>query len=398
MLQIMIVDDETMSQEIIKRYIDTYLPQYHVSCICNNGHEALSHFRQNPIDIVLADIHMPIMNGLTLISELNKITTDYVPIIISGYGEFEYAKSAMSLGVNYYLLKPLDFTELNDCLFAAEHTLNSNRFLHTNINWLEENQEIFFSNLLNGLYQTKELALNHFCKLSFPFSYENANGIYIQINIQQSHMQTYEEDYLHTAIKNLLKLIYLPQYLIALFKQDNKCNYLLVTENSSQLSFEDLYVQCAQILGTEITLNSLLVFTSLEDIRTQNIITSKDVLEENDTELLKDESIKICIEKAIAYMKEHYAEDLTREDVAEKVYMSGAHFSRCFKIVMHTTYKDYLTEIRMQKAIELLKTNARIQDIAKQVGYPSPNRFNINFRHYTSYTPSEYRIKVLKII
>ena len=52
----------------------------------------------------------------------------------------------------------------------------------------------------------------------------------------------------------------------------------------------------------------------------------------------------------------------------------------------------------MQKAMELLKTNIRVADIAERVGYPNPNRFNINFRHYTSYTPSEYRTYVLKMI
>ena len=70
----------------------------------------------------------------------------------------------------------------------------------------------------------------------------------------------------------------------------------------------------------------------------------------------------------------------------------------CFKLITSVSYKDYLTEIRMQKAIELLKTNARISDIAQKVGYNNPNRFNVNFRHYTSYTPSEYRTYVLKML
>ena len=52
----------------------------------------------------------------------------------------------------------------------------------------------------------------------------------------------------------------------------------------------------------------------------------------------------------------------------------------------------------VQKAMELLKTNIRVADIAERVGYPNPNRFYINFRHYTSYTPSEYRTYVLKMI
>ena len=91
-------------------------------------------------------------------------------------------------------------------------------------------------------------------------------------------------------------------------------------------------------------------------------------------------------------------EDLTRDDVASKVFMCGAHFSRCFKKETGITYLDYLIDLRMKKAIELLQTNCKIQDIAKKIGYTSQNRFIINFRHYTSYTPSEYRRKVLNIM
>ncbi|MCI9143300.1 MAG: helix-turn-helix transcriptional regulator, partial [Lachnospiraceae bacterium] len=108
--------------------------------------------------------------------------------------------------------------------------------------------------------------------------------------------------------------------------------------------------------------------------------------------------IRARIENAVLFMKENYALDLTRDMVAESVYMSGAYFSRCFKQVTGITYKDYLIEIRMQKAVEFLKTNQKISEIALKVGYPNPNRFNINFRHYTSYTPSEYRTYVLKMI
>ena len=114
--------------------------------------------------------------------------------------------------------------------------------------------------------------------------------------------------------------------------------------------------------------------------------------------MAENPNIQTAIDTAIAYMKEHCDEDLTRDDMAKKVYMSDAHFSRCFKMVTQTTYKDYLTKIRMQRAIELLKTDMKIQDISQKVGYPNPNRFNINFRHYTSYTPSEYRSQVLKMM
>jgi len=58
---------------------------------------------------------------------------------------------------------------------------------------------------------------------------------------------------------------------------------------------------------------------------------------------------------------------------------------------------DYLTTVRMQKSIELLNTNMRINDIAEKVGYQNRNRFIINFRQYTGYTPTEYRKIILSM-
>ena len=92
----------------------------------------------------------------------------------------------------------------------------------------------------------------------------------------------------------------------------------------------------------------------------------------------------------------HYPEDLSRSDMARMVYMSDAYFSRCFKALTNTTFKSYLTKIRMEKAIELLSRDVKIQDIAQQVGYANHTRFSIVFRQFTSYTPSEYRTVVLK--
>lgn len=59
---------------------------------------------------------MPILNGLELIERASHIDSRITFILLSGYGEFEYAKQAMKYGVRYYLLKPTDKQELISCL------------------------------------------------------------------------------------------------------------------------------------------------------------------------------------------------------------------------------------------------------------------------------------------
>ena len=74
MYNVMIVDDEIISQDILANYIRTRYSNYTVTSICSNGQEALDSFLETPADIVLVDIRMPVMDGLTLIEKLNKLS------------------------------------------------------------------------------------------------------------------------------------------------------------------------------------------------------------------------------------------------------------------------------------------------------------------------------------
>ena len=58
---------------------------------------------------------------------------------------------------------------------------------------------------------------------------------------------------------------------------------------------------------------------------------------------------------------------------------------------------DYLTNVRMQKAAQMLATNIRISEISKKLGYQSRNRFFINFKHFSGYSPTEYRRQILRM-
>lgn len=407
MYQIMIVDDEISSQDMVQKYIEARLPACQIIHVCNNGAEALEAFRQAPADIILVDIRMPIMNGLELIEQLNKITSDYVPIIISSYGEFEYAKTAMRMGVTHYLLKPLDFKELTSALQAASQTLSFKRIPHPPVQ--DDDQELYLMNLLAGKYTDRSTAVSHFGKLGFPFTYDNSgNGFYVHIDFLNTDGWIYGHDSLLTAIGNLIRLQYMPLFSLPLFGNQEHCDYFILAAADNLIDFPALCEQIRQLLGISLNLKLQLDFTSIEQLRLAALreklpqlsdAVAADIYNTEDTSLDTDNDlIRTSIENAISFMKENYASDLTRDMVAESVYMSGAHFSRCFKQITGTAYKDYLIEIRMQKAVELLKTNRKISEIALRVGYPNPNRFNINFRHYTSYTPSEYRIRVLKMI
>lgn len=110
MLNILIVDDDYVEREGIKSLISDYRFPFKV-LEAENGIIAEEILNRNSIDILITDIKMPMKNGLELSKMARKTQENLKIVICSGYDDFEYAKSAIKLGVVNYLLKPLVIDE-----------------------------------------------------------------------------------------------------------------------------------------------------------------------------------------------------------------------------------------------------------------------------------------------
>lgn len=396
MYRIMIVDDEPLTQSSIRQYIELKMPEFQITAVCGNGVDALDTFRDSPADIVMVDIRMPQMSGLELIEKLNRLSVYYVPIVISSFSDFTYAKSAMGLGAVNYLLKPIDYHELEQALEAASHKISYHRLICSPVYERQDKQESYLLNLIRG-YPSDKIASSYlFRQLNFPFSYENSPGIVLEATPQQPIQWAYGKEGLSIALGTILRMTLQPDYLLPVSCGDHHCDFLLICPASVDEGLNQFVTQAQEMLNLHIVASTIFHFSSLEELRSGNCqkLIPDLICDAPQEDSLKEKSM---VQKAIGYINEHYADDISRDEIASKVYMSGAHFSRCFKKETGMTFSDYITAVRMQKAIELLQTNCKIQTISKKLGYTSQNRFIINFKHYTSYTPSEYRKTVLKI-
>lgn len=107
---------------------------------------------------------------------------------------------------------------------------------------------------------------------------------------------------------------------------------------------------------------------------------------------------RTSIEKVKTYIRDNYANDLSIAELADVACVSKNYFSAMFKREAGQNYKAYLTEIRMEKAVELLcETETRVYEIAEKVGYNNVRRFVDAFREKYDLTPIEYREKMRKI-
>ena len=114
----------------------------------------------------------------------------------------------------------------------------------------------------------------------------------------------------------------------------------------------------------------------------------KEVGEKNE----EDEN-ELLIENVLGYLENHYADDITLNELAEhKYFVSVGHLSRTFKNKTGQTFSKYLTELRLKKAKEfLINTDFDITDIATFTGYNDASYFTQIFRKSCGMTPSEYR-------
>ncbi|MDE7206038.1 MAG: AraC family transcriptional regulator, partial [Lachnospiraceae bacterium] len=92
------------------------------------------------------------------------------------------------------------------------------------------------------------------------------------------------------------------------------------------------------------------------------------------------------------YLEAHYMEDICLQDAAEQLHYSDAYFCKFFKQNFDKSFIMYLSELRIEKAKELLADiTVNVKDIGQKVGYRDSSYFTKVFKRFTGVTPSEYR-------
>ena len=107
MFKLLVVDDEKIVIDAVTFIIEKEFKEVIESTSAKSGREAIEKCQSFNPDIVLMDIRMPGINGMEAINEIKKTKLNTVFIIVSAYEQFEYAKEAIRLGVNEYILKPI---------------------------------------------------------------------------------------------------------------------------------------------------------------------------------------------------------------------------------------------------------------------------------------------------
>ena len=114
MTKILVVDDEVDLEVLIKQKFRKQIREHQYEFIfAVNGNDALEKLQQYPdVDVMLCDINMPGMDGLTLLSKLKEVSPLIKAVIVSAYGDMENIRTAMNRGAFDFLCKPVNFEDL----------------------------------------------------------------------------------------------------------------------------------------------------------------------------------------------------------------------------------------------------------------------------------------------
>lgn len=163
--RILLVDDEEEVRKGILRKMDWEKLGFQVAGDAENGEEALEKIEQLKPDVVMTDIRMPYMDGLTLTARIRQKYPSMKVLIFSGYDDFEYAQQAIKLNVTEYILKPVNVEELTEILNRVRENLDEEIEQRRDINLLRERyrsslpiiREIFLNDLVRGNVSEEEV-------------------------------------------------------------------------------------------------------------------------------------------------------------------------------------------------------------------------------------------------
>lgn len=390
----LVADDEY----IIRKGIISFLKKYdniEVVAEAEDGEMALEYAKETQPDILFVDVNMPFLNGLQFVEKLNETQPNAVVIIITGYDNFEYARQALRLGVNDYILKPLMEDVFDQAVNRIIEEIEENNKEQRYLTWAKTMLSDNLDNLvLDFLLKWVEGHLSHeeiiekmdYLSIDIPKSYM-VTLLYLERIEREKSEDKWNDDLLYYAAENIAREIYeelSPTYTFS----NSYGNLVLISNISDEESLSSLNVNCCKYIEKYLPAKVTLLQETVEEYDGMSYCY-RGLLDKLETIIECPDIIKDTKQ----YMEDNYSkEEFSLLDAAEYMNISPQHLSRLFKKKMGITFVDYLTRVRTRKAMELLYQNdLKMYEIAEMVGYSSQHYFSSVFKKEMGVSPIEYR-------
>lgn len=411
--RIILVDDEEEIRKGIARRIDWQSLGFELIGDAENGEDALEKIEQLEPDVVMTDIRMPYMDGLTLCTRIRQKYPSMKILLFSGYDDFEYAKQAIKLNVSEYILKPVNMEELSEILTRVRRKLDEEIEQRRNIDLLRESyrqsipilREVFLNDMVRGNVEASGIEER---LKEYGVDLLNARKwIAAVVEVEGDEYQRRELNAI--SVRRLLEDILQNYVRFSIFNSAAGIAMLAaIDEENSQTRLIDLLGEICReaerLLDVTVTIGvghsceSLgqiceAYRSAVEALRYQSLVGTGKTIYINDMKREREHTAKKAILEARQYILDHYQDpDLSVDVLCRNLHMSPAYFSTMFKKETGQAYIAFLTEVRLNKAVELLnQTDEKTYVIAQKVGYQEQNYFSYVFKKKYGVSPTKFR-------
>ncbi|WP_077065026.1 response regulator [Gracilibacillus massiliensis] len=389
--KVLIADDEFIIRDGVRSSVNWSDYGMEVIAEAEDGEEAVELALEHEIDILLIDLNMPIMNGITAMKRIKEILPECRMVVISGYDDFRYAQEAIRLQVEDYLLKPVNPDKLVEILVEIKQQLEIKKqeedYLHQASSQVKKNHEQlrqrFFHDWIEGRLEESEVAgqlqflnLPHDPPTSFimlKWAEGEAEHNLLEEADRQQQLQ---------AIKELLDEV-MTDYLHAIFIEDAHFITLFLWKEVRS----DVTIEIEERVMEQLNQR---LYSKYIPLDATNITVQ---YKETKQELNQYMRLSPLVKQSLQYIRKHYRDpDVTLETIAASLHVSTVYLSRMIKQELGKSYVQILTHMRLRAAKELLQTtDLSIREVAERVGYDSQHYFSTAFRKSVGITPKQYK-------
>lgn len=497
MKKVMIVEDEELILQGIRNIVDWEALGLRVVHMAHDGVEALEMWEREPVQIVVTDISMPEMDGLTLLREIRKREEQVRFIILTGYDEFAYAREAVRLDVENYILKPIDEDELIRQLRETVGKLNEmdkkkltyidekNQWIHflkgnceksdaekfaemlglppegqtchaAVMKWnLEGLKEKKITDMIVELKKEEPLRIVHLPPDSLLMLVDGTSVEKVQEYLSElqdriegrfnimtficlgNSFQSFEElPKAYKSAKKLQKYLIIEGYgnCVSLSQIQNRKTesirmdeaqlrkFILKKQKEAAVDYiEDLFinnlrkdaavsslyqmaVKMAMLLqdmkkeyklesGRFHDLSELMeTIFSADDIHGIKTAFISEIIEIIECMHEEDSMYTPVVRQIVAEVHKNYREDMNLKTLAHRYHMNASYLGQLFQKEVGCSFAQYLSNTKNGIAKELiLNTNMKINEIARQMGYPDTSYFYRKFKQSYGVSPASMR-------
>ncbi|MBP1990500.1 response regulator [Paenibacillus eucommiae] len=359
MLNVLVVDDD----HLVRTGFITIMPWsrhgLRVVGDVNNGEKALAFLRDNPVDLLITDLSMPVMSGIELMRQARRLLPRLRMVVLTFHHEFEYAQEAIRLGALDYITKvELEEDRMDEVLQRivlriAEDEQTSGAGSGPAADDFYEDPAALAASPWKGPVETGKKELQTLKEKWCSFDW------------------MVDDERFALLLGEMLERRLTPERVEMLFEAAVSQWERILPELQPYMEMEGLHTW--QQWTEWLKRLRLMVSES-----TQTLPYSSEVVN--------------CIMKAQAHIRDHLEEELQMPQIARMVGMSRSYFSRCFHDISGFTFNDYIRDLRIGRAKALLvQTDKSVGWIAAQSGYPNVKYFSKVFRGATGLLPSLYR-------